>query len=198
MAQPTICFIISTFITNPGDVMSSMILAAFSHETDADAALSELEKLGYKPQDISVISKDNKGSGMQHVKETVAEKAITGATSGAATGTAIGGIAGLLAGAGVLPALAGILIGGPIAVALGATGIIATTISGAVTGAVAGGLIGGLTKLGVSEDTARYYDETISAGGILLAVPSMESSKEKAEEILRNHSAQQIKEISMQ
>ena len=38
--------------------MAGMMLAAFTDPTQADRAISELERRGYTPEQISVISKD--------------------------------------------------------------------------------------------------------------------------------------------
>jgi hypothetical protein len=116
---------------------------------------------------------------------------------GAVTGGIIGGLAGLLTGAGVFPALAGFLIGGPIAVALGLTGMAAATATGAITGAVAGGLIGALMGLGFSREEAEYYHSTIESGGLLLVVPVNETNEAEASGILSANNAQQIKRITM-
>ena len=159
--------------------MPQTLLAAFDSRAAADKAITALEEAGYESKDISVITKDT-----HDVERTTGADVAEGAGSGAATGGVIGGIAGLLAGAGVIPALTGLLIGGPIAAALGATGVVATTISGAVTGAVAGGLIGGLMGLGVSEEDARYYDETVNEGGVVVAVPVAEDDDDEARAIL--------------
>lgn len=171
--------------------MSKTIIAAFANRVDAEEAVDELEANGYTPKDISVITKDHKTTG-----EDMGEAVADGAVSGAATGSAIGGLAGLLAGAGVLPALAGLLIGGPIAAALGATGVVATTISGAVTGAVAGGFIGALTNLGLSEEEARSYSEAIESGGYIIAVPEKLEGASEAAGILRDHGATHVRTIT--
>src|SRR5579871_5148026 len=156
--------------------MSQMLLAAFSLRDDTDATISELERAGYDPHSISIITKDTKTVEGESTESPVAE----GALSGAGSGAIIGGIAGLLAGAGVLPGLAGLLIGGPIAAALGATGAVATTITGAITGAAAGGLIGALVNLGVSPESAKYYDDTVNQGGYVLVVPAKDGDTSQA------------------
>lgn len=176
--------------------MSKMILASFSDDRDADRAVSELESEGFDPSQISLITQKTDGSDDASEKDSnvVAE----GAATGAGTGAAVGGLAGLLAGAGLIPAITGLLIGGPIAAALGATGVVATAISGAATGAVAGGLIGAVTNLGVSEEIARSYDEVVQSGGIILGVPIGKSGEHtaKAESILTSNNAKDITEVS--
>lgn len=166
-------------------------MAAFANRSTADQAVNELENAGFITKDLSVITKENTAA----VNDLAANGPAEGAAAGAATGTAVGGIAGLLAGAGVIPAIAGLLIGGPIAALLGATGVAATTISGAVTGAVAGGLLGALTNLGIPEESARYYETTVNEGGIVIAIPVSQENEAKARSILAAHGADRLSEI---
>jgi uncharacterized membrane protein len=173
--------------------MEKMIFAAFSDHGHADSAVHELHSLGYSPQDISIITKENR----ETEGSKIGEHTASGAVSGAATGGVIGGIAGLLAGAGIFPALAGILIGGPLAVALGLTGMAASTLSGVFTGALAGGLIGALTGIGVSNDDAHYYNETVTKGGVLIAVPLNDNDESSVQSILSEYGAQQVRVVAM-
>jgi uncharacterized membrane protein len=172
--------------------MSKMMMAAFDNQADADRALMDLEGHGYKPDDISVISQDNKYEGDGY---TTGNDVAKGATSGAATGGVIGGLAGLLAGTGVFPALAGLFIGGPIAAALGLAGAAAATASGAVTGAAAGGLIGALTSLGLSKDSAHRYDKTVRSGGVVLGLSCDESRMDEARQTLQACGAEDIQMV---
>jgi len=169
-----------------------MLFASFTNQANANSAIDALETQGFSAKNISVITKDMRGKSSEAVADNITE----GTTSGAVTGGVIGGIAGILAGAGVVPALAGLLIGGPIAAALGATGVAAAAISGAVTGVVAGGLIGALASLGVSEEDARYYDETVSKGGVLVAV-SVNGNGEEARDILEENGAGRISSVPL-
>lgn len=174
-----------------GVSMDKMILAAFADRDHADAAVGDLSEAGFEPSDISVITKEDK-SGAKDMADNTAE----GAASGATTGAALGGLAGLLAGAGVFPALAGLFIGGPIAAALGLGGIAATAVSGAVTGGLAGGLIGALTGMGVSEETAKSYDEVVNKGGVVVGVPARDGDTD-ARDILESHNATDITEVEI-
>jgi uncharacterized membrane protein len=171
--------------------MDKMILGAFSDRDSADAAVEELQESGFEPSDMSIITKEDK-----HAAQDLADNTAEGAASGATTGGLIGGLAGLLAGAGIFPALAGLFIGGPIAAALGLTGVAAATASGAVTGAIAGGLVGALTGIGVSEETAQSYDEIVNAGGVVVGVPAREGDGE-ARSILKSHGAEDITEVEI-
>jgi hypothetical protein len=149
--------------------MDAQTLGVFPDQDAADRAINELEERGYGVNELSIITREvetkEEGGRGEHVTK--------GAVSGATTGGVIGGIAGLLVGLGAIaiPGIGGIMIGGPLAAALGLTGAAASTVSGAATGAVAGGLIGALVGIGVPEDKARVYEERVKEGGILLGVP---------------------------
>lgn len=174
--------------------MAETLMAAFSTPGQADQALRELEAKGYTPQEISVISRDNRYG--REGYDTGGDVAAS-AGSGAVTGSVIGGLAGLLAGAGILPILAGFFIGGPIAAALGLAGAAATTVSGAVTGAAAGGLLGALMGLGLSRETAASYNETVEGGGVVIGVPVHESDQ-TARAILDRCGAVQVNRIDLE
>lgn len=176
--------------------MVTMTLGIFSEQEHAEMAIAELEKAGFNPKEISVITKD------AGTRETVAERTgssvAEGTTSGATTGGVVGGLTGLLMGLGAIsiPGLGALLIGGPIVAALGITGVAATTLSGAVTGLLAGGVVGALVGLGVPKETATIYEKGIKEGAILLAVPSAtDITRDSARRILEDHGANQIESV---
>lgn len=168
------------------------IIGVFSSADDAENLVDELEIKGYNSKEMSIIAKDN-----AHLYKKVGSKggAVTsGAVSGATAGGVIGGLAGLLIGLGAIaiPGIGGLLIGGPLAAALGLTGAAATTVSGATTGILAGGLVGGLVALGIPEDVARVYEERVREGAVLLAVPvkGMDQAHEVRDMFTRHQAAQ--------
>ena len=99
-----------------------------------------------------------------------------------------GGVAGLLAGLAMItvPGLGPVIAAGPLAVALGATGV----------GAVLGGLLGGLTSLGVPDDHAGLYAEGVRRGGSLVVVKTDSAHEQAASSTLREHSPVDITERS--
>lgn len=173
-----------------------MVLGVFSMKSLAENAVLELEARGFNPKDISLVMRDGRTSEEAHASSTGAN-VVEGTVSGMATGGVVGGLAGLLIGIGAIavPGIGALLIGGPLAAALGLTGAAATTATGAVTGALAGGLIGSLVSLGVSEEDARYYDEQIREGAILLAVPEM-GRRDEVIDVLEAHHAQNVRAIT--
>lgn len=172
--------------------MATTLIGVFPKHSEADVAVDDLQDLGINTKDISVITR---GTELAH--EDKRADVAEGVLSGATTGGIIGGVAGLLIGVGVItiPGLGAVLIGGPIAAALGLTGAVATTLSGAVTGVLAGGLVGVLVALGIPEEEARVYEDRIKRGGTLIAVPITDKNEAKARDILRGHSAQQVRAV---
>ncbi len=172
-----------------------MVLGVFSKRIDAEDVIAKLENLGYDPKNLSIIMRDNTEAAK--MARSTGTDVAGGAVSGATTGGLLGAIAGLLVGIGAIaiPGVGAILIGGPLVAALGLTGAAATTVSGAATGVLAGGLIGALVGLGVPEEDARYYEESIKEGGILVAVPARAGEEQEVMDIMRDFGANQIRAI---
>jgi uncharacterized membrane protein len=162
----------------------STVIGVFDNRKQAENTINQLRDAGFEPTDISVVMKDDRER--EQVAENTGASVAEGTAAGAGTGAIIGGVTGLLAGT-VFPGLGILLIGGPLATALGLTGAAATTVSGAATGAVAGGLIGALTGLGLSEDDARHYERRIQEGAILLAVPTPDDLQADVEDIFTHN-----------
>lgn len=170
-----------------GGCMEKNLLALFGNAEQADSAVIELARRGYRQEDMSVIASDT--SMASAIKDdSPGERVAEGATSGAV----LGGLAGLLAGAGVVPALAGVLIGGPFAAALGLTGLAAAAASGAITGGLAGGLVGALSNFGLSKEQAHEFSEGVNQGGVVLALPVNEANQDEATQVLQDAGAQRV------
>lgn len=174
--------------------MNKMVLGVFHDRTQAEDAISELERLGYNPKDISIVMRDQ-GQAEELAADTGAD-VVGGATTGAVTGGALGALAGLLVANGILPGLGTVLIGGPIAAALGLTGAAATAVSGAATGALAGSLVGALSGFGLSDEEAKVYEQSIMDGGILVAVPTDLDGQLGVQDTLEGFGADQIRVIT--
>lgn len=152
------------------------LLAVFPDRTQADKAVSHIRKKGYEAQDISIIVKE--GIVKDEPVTSTATNTVEGMISGATAGGTLGALGGLLIGIGAIavPGVGVLLIGGPLAAALGLTGAAATAVSAAATGVAAGGLVGGLIGWGLPEETARVYEERVREGAIVLAVSGVSSS----------------------
>lgn len=133
------------------------VVGVYDTQQEAINAIDRLLDQGYHKDEISVIGKN-----VDHVAEDTGTAMEETAAAGAAVGGALGGIPGLLAGAGAL-AIPGV---GPFI----AAGPIAAGLMGAVTGASLGGLTGALIGMGIPDDEAEHYENSVKAGKIIVLV----------------------------
>ena len=155
--------------------MDTTVLGYFHDRAAADTAYHGLVQQGISKDAISVLGRGAEG-----------EREVTHAEGASvAAGAGVGAIEGLLLGAAamLIPGLGPIVAVGPLAAAL------AGAVTGGVTGAVVGGVVGGLEAAGVERDTARYYDERLREGGVLVAVRVDPSTADAVETILARHGA---------
>lgn len=150
------------------------VVGVFDSEQEAIAAIDELLKRGYSKNEISVIGKHT-----DHVTKETGTAVEESAATGAIAGGALGGVTGLLAGAGAL-AIPGI---GPLI----AAGPIAASIVGAVSGAGLGGLAGALVGMGIPDDEAEYYENSIKEGKILVLVEKRQTDHRNDRNYLHDH-----------
>jgi len=136
-------------------------VAIFDTHAQADQAVQELHKRGFRPDQIGVVARTNKG-----VEEKVEGNLTEGAGIGMLVGASLGG---LLAGAGAAP---GAAAGG--------------LLMGLLEGGVVGGALGALIGTGIPEQEAHYYQRELDAGHTIVAVNS-DACYEEAEEVLRHH-----------
>lgn len=176
--------------------MQKLVLGIFGERSSAEDAIDSLKNAGFNPKDISIIMKDSEIA--HEMAASTGSSIADGAVSGATTGGILGGVAGLLVGLGAItiPGIGALLVGGPIATALGLSGAAGSTLTGVLTGAVAGGLVGGLIGLGLPEEDARIYEDRIKEGAILLAIPSNEETVSEVTELLDDLGAEQINVVS--
>ena len=170
--------------------MSERIASAvFDSREEAERALTELRSAGISDDAISIIGRHESGDGSGMSDNDDGD----GVNKSAAVKGAIGGgVAGGLLGLAAL-AIPGV---GPLAAAgaIAASAAPEAAAIGAAVGATAGGVSGLLTKEGVDEDDAKYYEGHINNGGYFVGVHADRSNVplEQAREILfRNggHSA---------
>ncbi|MBW4581076.1 MAG: signal transduction histidine kinase (STHK), LytS [Tildeniella nuda ZEHNDER 1965/U140] len=174
-------------------------VGTFSNYSDAETAVRELRDSDFPMDRVSVVGRDTDraadiagagaGDSLGDKSKQVAHdtQADEGAKKGAAAGGALGGLTGLLVGLGALaiPGIGPVMLGGALATAL------ATTISGGAIGAAAGGLVGGLVGLGIPEDRARVYNDSVSKGGYLVIVDGSEDEIRRAETVLSHRGIQE-------
>jgi len=160
--------------------MERAVVALFDEMSAAQNAVQELVNHGFDRNDISVVASDRSAvrSGDDVVVDTTVETA-DGAAAGAGIGAVLGGLAGLLVGIGALaiPGIGPIIAAGPLAAALAGAGL----------GAATGGVIGALADAGVPEEQARYYEEGVRRGGVLVTVRAAEGMTSQAMDILNRY-----------
>lgn len=172
--------------------MTKVTSGVYKTHVDAEAAIKELTASGIANSEISCIYTDKEGD-MKDANTN--SKMGVAAAGGATTGAIIGGIAGLVVANGLLPGLGTLIVAGPLAAALGLTGMAATTVAAAATGAAAGGLIGGLVKLGVDDKDAQLYEVLVKKGDILVIARTDSGS---SMEIFTRTNAMEIREYDLE
>ena len=149
---------------------------------DAEHALKNLVGSGFSIKQISVVTKDadiDTQLDIPGIKDSLWYKAKEGNATGATiTGSMLGALGGCLIGIGFL-AIPGINL-----VAVGASGMVATTLAGAGIGVVTGGLIETLACLKITSDQASNDDNRFSLGEYLVIVNGTEEEVRRAESIL--------------
>ena len=140
-----------------------VVISTFAEHGHAETAVAALHNAGFSTDEIGVLLRGEHPSEEQkQVYEEVANEALAGAGVGAMAGTAVGGLLGLLAGAvsigvpGIGPILAG--------------GMVAATLGGAAAGAVYGTLLGVVIKLGLTDENADFYTDTLTNDGVIVVV----------------------------
>lgn len=169
------------------------MLASFPNVDEAADAYNQLTLSQYQVDEVSVITHENVREDFDTVVDDDTKDDIT-VGEGMATGAAVGGLVGLLVSA-VPIAIAGLpslIVVGPIAAALGLSGVAGTTVTGAVSGAAVGGLVGALDHLGIGESEAKEYERTVKEGGVLLAVPITENNEDEVRVMLEENNAENI------
>jgi hypothetical protein len=165
-----------------GMFMATLVTGLFRSRADAERAVEDLVHYGWSRDDVSLLMSDaTRGREFGLAMATKAPE-------GAATGATIGGVLGAVA--------AGLVALGIIAVpglGLVAAGPIVATLAGLGAGAAAGGLTGALVGLGLPEHEAKFYNEAIEHGGILVGVYSHSDRADQARKILEAAGADKVK-----
>lgn len=136
----------------------TIAVGVFREHTEADRAVAELKKAGFRDDQIGVAGRDWRHEG----KTDKANDSLAGegALAGAVAGAGLGGLVGLGVLAGVIPVI------GP-AIAAGTLGVILTNAAG---GAAIAGLVGALVGLGLPEEDAHFYESEFKSGRYIVTV----------------------------
>ena len=162
----------------------NIVSAVFDSHSQAESAVRELREAGARDSALSVIARRDENGGdygdaSTHEVKEKGEGLVKGALGGAGVGALLGIAALAIPGVGPLAA----------AGAIASTALPEAVALGAGAGALAGGLTGILTKHGVSEEDAKYYEGRINDGGVFVSVDTSDAaiSADSAREILQRN-----------
>ena len=142
-----------------------MVTGLFKDSESVERAYQFVAERGYDTADINVVMSDDTRkryfSDDRQIDTELGRKVEEGGELGGPMGGRIGMIIPAIIAVGVvaLPGL-GLVLAGPLAVALGAAGAAGLTV----------GLIGALSDWGIPEERAKQYETGIHDGGILMGV----------------------------
>jgi hypothetical protein len=144
---------------------SKMVTGLFKNSESVERAYEVVSQRDYGMADINVVMSDDTRrhyfSDDRQINTDLGRKVEEGGELGGPMGGTIGMIIPALIAVGVvaLPGL-GLVLAGPVAVALAAAGVAGLT----------GGLIAALSDWGIPEERAKQYETDIHDGGILMGV----------------------------
>lgn len=150
---------------------AAVVTALFKDAEGVERAYNAALARGYTQGDINLVMSEEtrqRHFGANQVASDLADKAVTSTEKKHPGAQELGGPAGgtaatlapALAAVGTAALLPGLILAGPIAVALAAAGAVA----------VAGGVVGALTNWGVPKAHVEEYESHIRQGGILIGV----------------------------
>jgi len=139
----------------------------------AHAVVNDLVNAGFNRADISLIANNADDRYASYIDTSSTSEDVG---QGAGIGAAVGGVGGLLIGLGAL-AIPGV---GPFV----AAGPLAAALAGAGVGAVTGGLIGALVDLGIPDEEAQIYSDSVRHGNILVAAQVPDNQVSEAARIM--------------
>src|SRR5262245_30662135 len=123
-------------------------VGVFADRADAERALEDLRRAGFRDSQIGLVSRDKSRAGAKKQEGTDAEE---GGVAGAVAGAGVGALVGLGILSGVIPGIGPAVAGGTLGV------ILANAAGGAAIAGVAGALIG----LGIPEAEAKHYEREL-------------------------------------
>jgi hypothetical protein len=143
-----------------------MVTGLFGDSESVERAYQSVAQRGYDTGDVNVVMSDDTRrryfSDDRQIKTDLGRKSAEGGELGGPTGGRIGMLIPILAAVGASLALPGLgmVVAGPIAVALASAG----------AAGLAAGLIGALSDWGIPDERVRQYEAGIHDGGILMGV----------------------------
>ena len=165
------------------DLNTRAIMGVFRDRSDADAAVDDLQRLGYGINDITVMM--NEGTHLRAFGAERGSKGGDGVAVGAAAGGALGAVVAGLTATGSIATIAATggaatpIVIGPLAAALAGLGV----------GAAGGGILGGLIGLGIPDVRAKEYERDLNDGGILITVRANHGTEDEVRSAMIKNNA---------
>jgi hypothetical protein len=138
----------------------STVVGVFADHQQADRAVEELHRKGFRNDQIGVAALDPDNA---YATNNKGAKAGLGAATGAAAGAGVGGLVALGILAGVIPGIGPAVAGGTLAMVL----------ANAAGGAAIAGLAGALIGLGIPDDDAKHYENEFKAGRTVVTIQNV-------------------------
>lgn len=157
--------------------MTSTILATFADSQTANNAIRDLTDAGFNRSDIGLAVYD-----AEHGVVAEDVNGADGAGVGAVAGSIFGAVVGLAAI--TIPGIGPVIAAGPLAAAMGA---LAGAGIGAASGAMTGGIVASLIDLGIPEEDAHTYAESLKRGAALVSVNANDVDADRAVYLLQTH-----------
>jgi len=155
--------------------MTKTVIGTYRNLESAIEVVNRLVDAGFHRNSISVIANDADEKYASYIDQ---DGGMDDTAKGAGIGAAIGGLGGLLLGLGALaiPGIGPVIAAGPIAAALAGAGV----------GAVTGGIIGALIDLGIPEESAHMYAESVRRGNVLVAAQVADNKVNEATRLMQH------------
>jgi len=145
------------------------VVGVFLDTQQAQQAVAELRRAGFREDQIGVISHDRGKTATTATSATdTGSNVAAGAATGAAAGAGVGALWALGIAAGMLPAIGPVIAGG----------LLASVLASAAGGAAVAGLVGALIGLGIPEEEAHYYEGEFRSGRTIVTVRADERYNE--------------------
>jgi len=156
----------------------STVVGVFEDRDQARRAVEELKRMGFRDDQIGVVSHDPDRKEGTETTDDTATHVGGGAAIGAAAGAGVGALWALGIAAGLLPGIGPVIAGG----------ILASVLASAAGTAAVGGIAGALIGLGIPESEANYYEEEFKGGRTIVTVRA-DGRFNEAEALLRRYGA---------
>ena len=175
------------------------VVAVYDKFETADQVIRALVADGFERSDIGVAANNATGAYNNLATDKVTDLTTdVSGSEGGGFGAVVGGITGAVVAlsAIVIPGIGPIIAAGPLVALLGgATG----AVVGGAAGAVAGGVAASLMHLGIPEEEAQHYVESVRRGNAMVTVTvTNDEDATTASNVLRRYNPIDVKEMASQ